>query len=52
MSQPRITDVDRKYFKEIFNLEAKEHPGHRDKRIDYDALCRIFGMVGFEPNQK
>ena len=50
--QPRISDMDRKYFKEIFNLEARIHEGHRDTRIDYEALTRIFGMVGFEPNQK
>ena len=51
-SQPRITDMDRKYFKEIFNLEARNYEGHRDKRIDHDALIRIFKMVGFDPNPK
>ena len=44
--------MDKKYFKEIFNLEARVHEGHRDVRIDYDALIRIFKMVGFEPNPK
>ena len=44
--------MDRKYFKEIFHLESRIHEGHRDQRIDYDALVKIFGMVGFEPNPK
>ena len=46
--------MDRKYFKEIFNLEARVHEGQSDRsqRIDYDALLRIFKMVGFEPNVK
>ena len=44
--------MDRKYFKEIFNLEAKIFEGHSDRRIDFDALTRIFTMVGFEPTQK
>jgi len=51
-TQPRISDMDRKYFKEIFNLEARMYDGHRDKRIDYEALIRIFKMVGFDPNPK
>ena len=44
--------MDRKYFEEIFLLEARIHEGHRDKRIDYDGLIKIFNMVGFEPNDK
>ena len=44
--------MDRKYFHEIFLLEARKHEGHRDDRIDYDALIKIFKMVGFEPNDK
>ena len=44
--------MDRKYFKEIFNLEARIHEGHKDSRIDYEALNKIFNMVGFEPNDK
>ncbi len=44
--------MDKKYFKEIFNLEATIHEGHRDKRIDYAALQNIFTMVGFEPTEK
>ena len=46
--------MDRKYFKEIFNLEARIHEGQADRnqRIDYEALGRIFKMVGFEPNVK
>ena len=51
--QPRITDQDRMYFKEIFNLEAKVMDGKDSQmRIDLDALERIFKMVGFEPNAK
>ena len=51
--QPRITDMDRKYFREIFNLEARVYQGKdSNERIDYDALQRIFKMVGFEPNRK
>ena len=50
--QPRISDMDRKYFKEIFNLEARIFEGHHDKRINYEALTRIFNMVGFDPNAK
>ena len=48
----RISGVDEIYFKEIFKLEARIHEGHLDLRIDYDALWRIFNMVGFEPNKK
>ena len=52
--QPRITEMDSKYFREIFLLEARIHEGQPDRveRIDYDALLRIFKMVGFEPNVK
>ena len=51
--QPRINDMDRKYFQEIFNLEARVYPGKDSAmRIDYDALQRIFNKVGFEPNRK
>ena len=52
MAQPRISEMDRKYFKEIFQLEARVMEGHSDKKIDYDGLVRIFKMVGFEPNEK
>ena len=49
--QPRISELDRRYFHEIFKLEAHDrHEGHRDSRIDFAALERIFKMVGFEPN--
>ena len=36
--QPRISDMDKKYFKEIFLLEARIHEGFREPRIDYEAL--------------
>eukprot|EP00351_Strombidinopsis_sp_SopsisLIS2011_P003990 CAMPEP_0116870428 /NCGR_PEP_ID=MMETSP0463-20121206/318_1 /TAXON_ID=181622 /ORGANISM="Strombidinopsis sp, Strain SopsisLIS2011" /LENGTH=55 /DNA_ID=CAMNT_0004506919 /DNA_START=26 /DNA_END=193 /DNA_ORIENTATION=- len=42
----RITDMDKKYFREIFLLNAVE------EKIDYEGLCKIFEMVGFEPNEK
>ena len=50
-SAPRITDLDRNYFKEIFKLEAKTIDGQKE-RIDEEALGKIFSMVGFEPNDK
>ena len=30
----RISDLDAKYFKEIFNLNGEVRDGHTDKRID------------------
>lgn len=42
----KISEMDKKYFREIFNLHA------RDEKIDYEALCRIFEMVDFKPNEK
>ena len=48
----RISDLDEKYFKEIFNLNGEVRDGHTDKRIDFAGLNRIFDMVGFEPNPK
>ena len=48
----RISDLDEKYFKEIFNLNGEVRDGHSDKRIDLAGLHRIFDMVGFEPNPK
>ena len=44
--------MDRRYFKEIFMLEARTYEGQGKERIDFDALTRIFSMVGFEPNEK
>ena len=44
--------MDKRYFKEIFQLEAEEYEGKREKRINYEKLQIIFGMVGFEPNAK
>jgi hypothetical protein len=49
MSRPgksKISEMDKKYFREIFNLHAK------DEKIDYNALCKIFEMVDFKPNEK
>ena len=41
-----IKDMDRKYFREIFNLHAV------DEKINYEGLCKIFSMVDFKPNEK
>ena len=38
--------MDRRYFREIFNLHAVE------EKINYEGLCRIFEMVDFKPNEK
>ena len=48
----RISDLDEKYFKEIFNLNGEHRDGHHEKRIDIQGLYKIFDMVGFEPNPK
>ena len=41
-----IKDMDRTYFREIFNLHAV------DEKINYEGLCKIFAMVDFKPNEK
>ena len=51
-NKSRISDLDEKYFKEIFNLNGEVRDGHTDKRIDHAGLNKIFEMVGFEPNAK
>ena len=45
-SKSKINDQDRKYFREIFKLHAK------DDNIDYEGLQKIFEMVDFKPNDK
>ena len=42
----KISEMDKKYFREIFSLHSK------DDKIDYDGLCKIFEMVDFKPNEK
>ena len=42
----KISEMDKKYFREIFLLHAK------DEKIDYSGLCKIFEMVDFKPNEK
>ncbi len=42
----KISEMDKKYFREIFLLHAK------DDKIDYTGLCKIFEMVDFKPNEK
>ena len=55
-SKTRISDMDKKYFREIFNLNAIDDEGNmqgpnRDK-LNLEGLNKIFEMVGFEPNEK
>lgn len=42
----KISEIDKMYFREIFNLHQKE------EKIDYKGLCAIFEMVDFKPNDK
>ena len=48
----RQNEMDEKYFREIFHLNAEVHPGHAERRIDFEGLLKIFDMVGFVPNPK
>lgn len=45
----KISELDKKYFREIFMLHADKEQGDK---IDYAALCRIFEQVDFKPNEK
>ena len=47
VTKSKISDMDKKYFREIFNLHA-----NKEEKIDYEALCKIFEMVDFKPNEK
>ena len=42
----KISEMDKKYFREIFNLHSK------DEKISYEGLQNIFEMVDFKPNDK
>ena len=42
----KISTHHRGYFREIFNLHAKEG------KINYEGLQNIFEMVDFKPNEK
>ena len=42
----KINEMDKKYFREIFQLHAK------DEKITYQGLQDIFEMVDFKPNDK
>ena len=42
----KISEMDKKYFREIFNLHAVED------KINYEGLQKIFEMVDFKPNEK
>ena len=42
----KISEMDKKYFREIFLLHAK------DDKITYQGLQDIFEMVDFKPNDK
>ena len=46
-SKTRISDQDKRYFREIFNLNQ-----NADQKIDQKGLDDIFKMVGFTPNEK
>ena len=46
-SKTRITETDRRYFREIFTLNQ-----NADGKIDAKGLDEIFKMVGFNPNEK
>ena len=55
-NKARISDMDKKYFREIFQLNAIDDEGNdvgpnRDK-LNLAGLNKIFEMVGFEPNEK
>ena len=55
-NKARISDMDKKYFREIFQLNAIDDEGNdegpnRDK-LNLTGLNKIFEMVGFEPNEK
>ena len=41
----KISALHRNYFREIFNLHAK------DGKINYEGLLAIFEMVDFKPNE-
>ena len=50
-----ISEQDKKYFTDIFNLNAIKSADGQDlavRRIDKGGLADIFNMVGFEPNEK
>jgi Ca2+-binding EF-hand superfamily protein len=44
----KISELDKKYFREIFMLHADKE----SDKIDYEALGKIFEMVDFKPNEK
>lgn len=44
----KISELDKKYFREIFMLHADKE----SDKIDFEALQRIFEMVDFKPNEK
>ena len=46
-TKTRISETDKRYFREIFDLNANS-----DKKIDQKGLDEIFKMVGFTPNDK
>ena len=46
-SKTRISDQDKRYFREIFTLNQ-----NAEQKIDAKGLDEIFKMVGFTPNDK
>ena len=49
---PRMSDMDRKNWREIFNLESRIHEGHYEKRITMEAMQHMFMLVCYEPPAK
>lgn len=47
-----ITDAEKKYFMDIFNLNARSTTEGGVRRLDFDGLAKVFDMVGFEPDEK
>ena len=50
--QKLINEVDKKYFLDIFNLNARVDPISNQKKINFEGLIKLFEMVGFQPNEK
>ena len=46
-TKTRISETDRRYFREIFALNQ-----NADQKLDQKGLDEIFKMVGFTPNDK
>ena len=47
-----FNDTDKKYFLDIFNLNAKKDGTSQIRKLDFTGLENLFNMVGFEPEPK